>query len=641
MRLLRCTEDGELQLLDLYAKDIPPYAILSHTWGDPRDEVTFDDILEGVGDTKAGAKKIRLCADQASKDGLQFFWIDTCCINRSSSVELSTAINSMFRRYRNAARCYVYLSDVSVDDSTESSQRAWRLAFRRSRWFTRGWTLQELLAPASVEFFSAEWIRLGNKLSLGEEIRDVTGIPMQALRGTPLSQFSIEERLSWAAGRQTSIAEDAIYSLWGIFDVHLSPIYGEGREHAGMRFWEILEAENRRKVPSLRQDWAKAAGFTFDTEEHEDIPTGVQYISSVSKTETDEARDKDSDDNSDIASIFSDGGISASSASSTGLNPVQTTGIQEVTRALLSQEELKALYTMVVHSIERRKARAHIRGFLREYGRNLLKEARNSSLENQAATFVQALAGRIADEISWSITGFGEESSRRGAESGKEDLEVWLSSLQPESSSDAHEDPTADDDEVFEDNSDDEPDDSVQFPNIDNLKDFLLKSEAFRTLVTAMRTWLKIDAIPKSRQADMLEKPAGNISTQPIAKEATGETHHDLTASDRDQPQTPHSDKPATGVENSFPQDPAEEPKSRFAPRQKSGSASDLIVGLLNYFGVTFFFYDLIELFVPRVRAGYKRLRWRCVRYTYSLLSSTSLITQVLQHCSLGRLPRR
>ncbi|KAF1997056.1 HET-domain-containing protein, partial [Amniculicola lignicola CBS 123094] len=154
-------------------------------------------------------------------------------INKSSSVELSEAINSMFRWYHDAAKCYVYLSDVSVGVSVGSdlsSQRTWKPAFQNSRWFTRGWTLQELVAPTSVEFFSADGERLGDKVSLVEEIHEITGICVQALQGRALSEFSLHERMSWAERRETTREEDAAYCLLGIFDIHIPPIYGEGRQ---------------------------------------------------------------------------------------------------------------------------------------------------------------------------------------------------------------------------------------------------------------------------------------------------------------------------------------------------------------------------------------------------------------------------
>jgi hypothetical protein len=189
MRLLHYNNDGEFSLTQFFDK-IPRYAILSHTWGP--EEVTFKDMMEGNGASKTGFDKIQFCREQARCDRLQYFWVNTCCIDKSSSAELTEAINSMFRWYQNAVKCYVYLSDVSTKTRKASdsfTEYTWEPAFRSSKWFTRGWTLQELLAPSpsSVEFFSQERNRLGDKRSLEQQIHETTGIPLLALRGTPLS----------------------------------------------------------------------------------------------------------------------------------------------------------------------------------------------------------------------------------------------------------------------------------------------------------------------------------------------------------------------------------------------------------------------------------------------------------------------
>jgi len=147
----------------------------------------------------------------------------------------------MFRWYRDATKCYVYLSDVSTGKHSRSSELLWEPAFRQSRWFTRGWTLQELLAPRTVEFFSRDGKRLGNKSSLEQQIHEVTGIAIQALQGGVLSEFSVDERRSWAAKRQTTIEEDQTYCLLGIFDVYLPLIYGEGKEHAFRRLQDEID----------------------------------------------------------------------------------------------------------------------------------------------------------------------------------------------------------------------------------------------------------------------------------------------------------------------------------------------------------------------------------------------------------------
>ncbi|KAF2175507.1 HET-domain-containing protein [Zopfia rhizophila CBS 207.26] len=199
MRLLRLEGGGEFSLVEYVGRNIPQYAILSHTWGADHEEVTFRDLTKGIGKSKAGYRKLTFCTKRAAHNGLQFFWVDTCCIDKSSSAELSEAVNSMFQWYHRAYKCYVYLSDVSISCSGRSdlcSQQTWKLAFQRSRWFTRGWTLQELLAPKSVEFFSIEGEQLGDKISLVQEIHDTTGISVQALQGSPLSQFSVDERMS-------------------------------------------------------------------------------------------------------------------------------------------------------------------------------------------------------------------------------------------------------------------------------------------------------------------------------------------------------------------------------------------------------------------------------------------------------------
>ena len=243
MRLLKLEDNGHFILTEYSGNDVPKYAILSHTWGSDSEEVTFQDLKDGTGKNKHGYRKIHFCGKQAAKDTLHHFWVDSCCIDKSSSAELSEAINSMFRWYQEAERCYVYLSDVLNNTSnghTESSRR-WKPAFKKSRWFTRGWTLQELLAPESVEFFSKEGERLGDKQSLGQTLHEITRIPTKILQGGPLSDFSVTERFSWAANRQTKCAEDEAYCLLGMFGVHLPLVYGEGRFSAMKRLLNEVE----------------------------------------------------------------------------------------------------------------------------------------------------------------------------------------------------------------------------------------------------------------------------------------------------------------------------------------------------------------------------------------------------------------
>ncbi|KAF2688995.1 HET-domain-containing protein [Lentithecium fluviatile CBS 122367] len=209
IRLLQRQPDGAIVLCEPTSDHVPAYAILSHTWG--REEVTFQD-MEASSDmsrtvSKAGWRKIQFCAKQAAANGLQYFWVDTCCIDKRNAVELGAAINSMFRWYQNAARCYAYLSDVSKSQGADSGR-------------------------ALVDFFSAEGQRLGSKLSLAATIQEATGILERALQGDALSNFSIGERRSWAERRTTTIEEDGAYCLIGICGVAMVLNYGEGRDHA-------------------------------------------------------------------------------------------------------------------------------------------------------------------------------------------------------------------------------------------------------------------------------------------------------------------------------------------------------------------------------------------------------------------------
>ncbi|KAH6714091.1 hypothetical protein BKA61DRAFT_551433 [Leptodontidium sp. MPI-SDFR-AT-0119] len=234
MRLLKINGPGEFSLVQVASHTTLSYAILSHTWTDGQ-EVTYQDLISGAGNNKSGYDKIKFCGEQAARDGLQYFWVDTCCIDKSDPAELSKAINSMFRWYRNAKKCYVYLTDVSrpgENTDVQASQSTWEVAFRSSKWFTRGWTLQELIAPAVVEFFSQEGKLLGDKKSLEKPIYEITQIPIYALRGNPFSDFSIAERKGWAAQRQTTEEEDIVYCLLGLCEVSMPTIYGEGKDVA-------------------------------------------------------------------------------------------------------------------------------------------------------------------------------------------------------------------------------------------------------------------------------------------------------------------------------------------------------------------------------------------------------------------------
>lgn len=248
MRVVEIGENGELRLTKDLARDVPANTILSHVWGTDEEELTFGEMSNGTGKDKAGYSKITFCRDQTRKDGLRHFWLDTCCIDKTNSTELSEAINSMFRWYSEAYRCYVLLPDVSFQKSDiHVSDGLSEAAFRNSKWFTRGWTLPELLAPTSVEFFSKEENFMGNKRTLKVLIHEITGIPIDALRGIPLDRFSTTERMRWVDHRKTTKLEDLAYCLLGIFNIFIPPIYGEGT-NAFIRLEEAITKAARSNV---------------------------------------------------------------------------------------------------------------------------------------------------------------------------------------------------------------------------------------------------------------------------------------------------------------------------------------------------------------------------------------------------------
>ncbi|KAK8030162.1 HET-domain-containing protein [Apiospora rasikravindrae] len=211
----------------------PDYAILSHTWED--DEVLFTDIanLEHAR-TKAGFNKVQQACRTAANDGFQWIWIDTCCIDKSSSAELSEALNSMFQWYENSVVCYAYISDMLPDENLSHG-------LKKSRWVTRGWTLQELIAPSTIRFFDRDWC----KREGDGDICDITQIDPSVIYGRrPLASVPVCHRMAWAAPRVTTRTEDRAYSLLGIFGVNMPMLYGEG-DRAFVRLQhEIIKSTN-------------------------------------------------------------------------------------------------------------------------------------------------------------------------------------------------------------------------------------------------------------------------------------------------------------------------------------------------------------------------------------------------------------
>ncbi|KAI1747519.1 heterokaryon incompatibility protein-domain-containing protein [Xylaria castorea] len=246
MRLIQC---HTLQLQEFFGSQAPPYAILSHTW--QGEEVTFAEFSRGAptgtGADTEGWKKITQTCKLAIAQGYEYVWIDACCIDKSSSAELTEAINSMYAWYADSGICFAYLSDF---DSSRSGSSNTSKQFSLSRWFFRGWTLQELIAPERLEFYDSSWTLYGSKASLCADIAYMTGIDENVLCAAGpalrdlLALIPVCQKMSWAAGRVTQRPEDIAYSLLGIFGVHMPLIYGEGTNSFVRLQKEIIESTN-------------------------------------------------------------------------------------------------------------------------------------------------------------------------------------------------------------------------------------------------------------------------------------------------------------------------------------------------------------------------------------------------------------
>jgi hypothetical protein len=245
---MRRINTSTLQFEEFLGSHKPPYAILSHTWG--KQEVTYDQMLNPSQETrrKAGYHKIEGCCGMAKDFGLSYAWVDSACIDKRSSAELSEAINSIYRWYRDAEVCFVYLVDVnpvSIDGQEHGSADQIQ-DFKGSSWFSRGWTLQELIAPRKRLFLSEDWSPIhfstdGKEDSPDEVIATVTGISLGVLQHREkLSKLCVAERMSWASRRETTREEDIAYCLMGIFNVNMAIIYGEGSRKAFRRLQEEI-----------------------------------------------------------------------------------------------------------------------------------------------------------------------------------------------------------------------------------------------------------------------------------------------------------------------------------------------------------------------------------------------------------------
>lgn len=276
MRLIHTTT---LELHEFFDSQIPKYAILSHCWG--KDEVTFQQFRAGEARSTEGLHKIFFCCGVAKRLNLEWAWVDTCCIDKTSTAELSEAINSMYKWYRQAEYCFVRLpeslhneeqqarsGDTGTSTDVDIGRETWLISsnecqsadsdqelhsqgrysspgviksLKDSRWFTRGWTLQELLASRSVIFWDRDGNLIGHLDHLHRQVSEITGIDVDYLIGSrSVQDASVACRMSWASRRETTRSEDIAYCLLGIFNINIPLLYGEGARGAFRRLQEAI-----------------------------------------------------------------------------------------------------------------------------------------------------------------------------------------------------------------------------------------------------------------------------------------------------------------------------------------------------------------------------------------------------------------
>lgn len=272
---MRLINTSSFELLEFNPPKIPRYAILSHTWTD--DEFVFSDRSNPDRRDSKGFKKIAGCCALAAAEGWQFLWVDTCCIDKSSSAELTEAINSMYKWYERSEICYVYLEDFVLKAAREDHGES----FRYSRWFSRGWTLQELLAPQNVVFYDRRWIEIGSKTFLKNKISSICWISPDHLNRP--KNASIATIMSWASRRHTSREEDMAYSLLGLFDINMPLLYGEGDNAFYRLQCEIIQSSTDESIFAWKDHRLSRSGLLAKspsafTESNDIVPIYIKEI---------------------------------------------------------------------------------------------------------------------------------------------------------------------------------------------------------------------------------------------------------------------------------------------------------------------------------------------------------------------------
>ena len=258
MMNMRGTVDRRSKIFEFCDDESTKYAILSHRWIDPT-EVDYEEMadlakmnVEEREDIRQrlGYKKILNTCEQAQRDGYDWVWVDTCCIDKRSSADLSEAINSMYRWYANSGACYAYLHDIRGPSfPTERDYEEYPRSTGWPEWFSRGWTLQEMIAPSNVQFFNKDWQPIGDKKTLARTLEDITKVPVHILtEGLFGNRPCIAQIMSWAARRKTTRVEDRAYSLMGLLDVNMPMLYGEGKKAFHRLQLEIIRSSNDKSI---------------------------------------------------------------------------------------------------------------------------------------------------------------------------------------------------------------------------------------------------------------------------------------------------------------------------------------------------------------------------------------------------------
>ncbi|KAK1689795.1 hypothetical protein BDP55DRAFT_757784 [Colletotrichum godetiae] len=248
MRLLS-TKTTKLEVFDL--ENAPPYAALSHLW--EHDEVRFQDMGDlAAAAQRSGFRKIESACVVAAEEGLGYIWIDTCCVDKENEAKRSEAVESSFRTFISATICIAYLSD---DDELKPK---FRNSLRRSTWFTRSWTLPELIAPPELVFYSCGWKVMGTRSELQNDLFNITAVGPFILQGGDLAKVSVARKMFWATNRNTHRHEEVAYTLSGLFGIEMMPIYGKGNANAFLRLQEhIAKTVPDPTLFAWRDDWSQ------------------------------------------------------------------------------------------------------------------------------------------------------------------------------------------------------------------------------------------------------------------------------------------------------------------------------------------------------------------------------------------------